>query len=536
MARIKLRNLGQVGYITDVPRESLTPQAFTEVENVTFREGVPQKAMGYLGDVFGAMTFTPLGVLAAQGALDYTWIVMSDTKVYAYYNGALIDITRVSGDYTGGQYDVWTGVWVNGVSVINNQRDVPQFVGTIDNNAKLADLTNWPVNTRCKVLRNFKNYFFAMYITKDFGQGGQTEYPTLIKWSHPADPGNIPPSWDETDPAYLAGEFPLSMTPGELIDGLQLKNAFMLYKSDAVIAMRETGDNDIFRFDPISLKFGIPAPNCVAEVQPGVHVFWNQHGDIMLNNGQTIRSIATGKIKRRLQELLNFGLFSRSFIVTDVRNTEVLFCFPRIDSEYCDYAITWNWEENTFGERELPPSIQAMEGKYDLVLDGSPQWDANDTPWDEETRTWDGVTPNLTANRIISVSPDNQDAYIWSQGYTADGTNMRSMLERRSLPIAGQDSAGNLTLDPSSIKLITRVWPLISASRGGEFEISIGVQDSAVGSTTWQGPFPFNPDVDRYVDVLLEGKYISYRIVSRGEEPWQLDGIDFEIDLNGELF
>jgi hypothetical protein len=531
MPIIKLRNLGSVGLNTDMAPESLNPLAFTLVKNMSFYDQAPQKAKGYTSNAFTALPITPYSLMPAQGPTDYTWVILGLAKAYAFYNGALNDITRVASDYSSSVFIPWTGAWVNGVTFINNGQDVPQFVSTIDGSAKFADLTNWNALNRCRCLRAFKNFVIAMDVTKD-----GTRYPTLFKWSHPADPGGVPPSWDETDAQFLAGEFPLSSTPGRLIDGVALKNSFIVYKSDGIIAVRETGDNDIFRFDSISSKFGVPAVNCVTEFQPGTHAFITQTGDLMINNGQGVRSIASNKVRKLIRGTVDSSSLDRSFCFTDVRNTEVVFCFATQGADWPNFGITWNWEEKTFGQRSFAPISAVGAGKFNIVVAGGEAWDVDGAEWDGDTGSWDGVTENVISNRIIGVSPSDVDSYLLGEGYTADGAITESFVQRKTLPVVGQDIAGNLTLDPRVVKLVTKVWPIIEVDTDEAFIVRIGMQDSASGSITWQTMNDFRPKRDEYLEPFCEGRYVSYHVQNTGTSNWKLVGFDMEIVLNGENF
>lgn len=536
MPIIKMRNLGTVGLNTDIAPESLNPLAFTSVRNMSFHDRLPQKARGYKSDSFGSMPIVPYSLLPAQGPSDYTWVVMGLTEVYAFFNGNLIDITRQDdGDnvpYNASAFLPWTGAWVNGVTFLNNSINTPQFIGEINANDRLQDLTNWPANVTCRCLRAFKNYLIALDVTKDDGQ----RYPTLFKWSHPADPGGVPPTWDETDASFLAGEFPLSATPGRLIEGVSLKNSFIVYKSDGIIAVRETRDNDIFRFDTISTKFGVPAVNCVTEFKPGMHAFISQTGDLMVNNGQGVQSIATNRVRGLINSLVDSGQLDRSFCFTDIRNTEVVFCFVTENADWPNFGITWNWEENNFGTRSFAPISAVGPGKYNLVTQSGEAWNDDSGIWDEDFDSWDGVTANVISNRILAVSPETSESYLLGEGYTADEATTVSYVERRTLPVSGQDLEGNLTIDPHMVKLVTRVWPIIEVDTDETFQVRIGVQDSASGSITWETFNNFRPKQNAFLEPFTEGRYLSYRIQNSGTSNWKLIGFDIEIVNNGVMF
>ena len=63
-------------------------------------------------------------------------------------------------------------------------------------------------------------------------------FTNMVKWSHQADPGTVPASWDETDPALDAGEKTLSDSPGDNITGMQLGEDFIVYKYETCHVMR----------------------------------------------------------------------------------------------------------------------------------------------------------------------------------------------------------------------------------------------------------------------------------------------------------
>src|SRR5258706_476813 len=77
-----------------------------------------------------------------------------------------------------------------------------------------------------KIIRSFGPYLLALNVTK-----GANIYPHMVKWGHPADPGSVPSSWDETDETKDTGEKDLpDVTAGVIQDGLPLQGNFYVYK------------------------------------------------------------------------------------------------------------------------------------------------------------------------------------------------------------------------------------------------------------------------------------------------------------------
>ena len=56
------------------------------------------------------------------------------------------------------------------------------------------------------------------------------EEPRSVKWSTEAFYGNPPSTWDEQDATLEAGEYELSDTPGDFIDGLPLGDPFIILR------------------------------------------------------------------------------------------------------------------------------------------------------------------------------------------------------------------------------------------------------------------------------------------------------------------
>lgn len=131
----------------------------------------------------------------------------------------------------------WTGTSLSGIPILN-VGDTSKYPMTWDLNTanKFVDLANWPANQYCKSLRAFKNYLVALHVKK-----GATIYPFMVKWSSPADPGAVPATWDASDATNDAGETDLAEGGDVIVDGLQLRDCFMIYKESSCWRMDFTG-------------------------------------------------------------------------------------------------------------------------------------------------------------------------------------------------------------------------------------------------------------------------------------------------------
>ena len=203
---IRVPNCGAAGVIKDLSQHELPINAWTDAQNIRFLDGYVNQTYGY-GEVYDSAAVIPHHVLPVVISGARYWIYASLAKIYCVTvtGGAAVhtNITRQTAgadvDYTA-TANGWTSTVLGGVPILNpgNTTDVPQFwdLNTANN---CAALTNWPASTYCKSMRTYRNSLMALNVTKT-----TTNYPYMVKWSHPADPGGVPISWDETDPTMDA--------------------------------------------------------------------------------------------------------------------------------------------------------------------------------------------------------------------------------------------------------------------------------------------------------------------------------------------
>jgi hypothetical protein len=259
---------------------------------------------------------------------------------------------------------------------MTNFRDPPQFWATAGGvyatATKLVELSNWEASADlCKSIKSFKTFLIALNMDRS-----TVPYPKLVKWSNEAASHAPPTSWDEADATKDAGEYELADTPGDIIDGLQLGESFMIYKDDAIYIMNYIGTPFIFSFRLLSPTVGILAKNCVSEFSGG-HFFFGKT-NIYLNNGQTISPLLTDRMRREVFENLDGDNFKRSFTVADYNRNEMLACYPAGGYTYPNRAVIWNWNTNTLTIRDLP-NPSSMGFGVAFVSTTSDAWGAETT-------------------------------------------------------------------------------------------------------------------------------------------------------------
>ena len=374
---VPIENVGQYGIVTDIPPFQLPPNAWSGCNNVRVRNNGIKKCAGFV-EVFASCPIPPNHIFPVADGTSVYWIALGLNKAYVFKNsgGSWTDITRTAGDYTSSEEEGWSSTVIGGVPVMTNFREAPQFwafaSGAYALGTKLAELSNWQNSAYyCKSIKSFKTFLIALNIEKS-----GTPYTKMVKWSNQAASHAPPSSWDETDATKDAGEYELTDTPGDIIDGLQLGESFMIYKDDAIYIMNYIGTPFMFSFRMLSPTVGILAKNCVSEFSGG-HFFFGKT-NIYLNDGQKVTPLLTDRLRREVFDNLDGDNFKKSFTVADYNRNEMLACYPTGGYSYPNKAVIWNWGTGTLTVRDLP-NPTSMGFGVAFVSTDSDEWGAETT-------------------------------------------------------------------------------------------------------------------------------------------------------------
>lgn len=511
------------------------PQAFTFGQNVRLRN---RKVMPLLGAqaltvppafearwvAAGFSATTPLILLAGQG------------KVFTLSGGSYVDITNVGGDYTENAQGRYTLELFDGLPIINNGIEVPQVWSPPLPATKLVDLPNWPAAYRCQSLRSFMSHLIALNVTKT-----STVYPHLVAWSHPAEPGAVPTSWDITDPTLDAGEFTLADTDaGAIVDGIKFGTQFLILKESAVHAMRFVGGVNRFRVDGVTASYGLFAKDSLRAVpaRKGI-VFWVDQTALVAYDGNEFGFPFAGKLEDYFFDALDSTRKNEIFAVVNRAVNELQVFFPTENSRGCEQALVWNYKENTttlrtsvgiaYAAAVIADNLSALISGADLGV-----------PYSEEVLHAEniGFQREVAAGReqiVLEVRPalveDTGEAFVQDVAITHYGQSPQAYVERLSLPVSNY-MRQEYVLDFTRRKIISEVWPHITL---GAVDVEIGVQESQQDTIVWSAPMRFNAG-EKSVKLTrpAAGRFISVRFRQVGTQPFMLTGFDIEVDVLGE--
>lgn len=524
---IDINDLASIGVVQDVEGFELPPEAFTLGLNVRFHDEAVERLAGR-AQVFGTPGVAPHFALPIASSTQTFWLYASLTKIYGYDGSNHTNITRqtasVDVNYTANETRDWNGTLLGGVPILNNGADDPQYWSALSLATKMQKLANWPASTKTKVIRAFGPYLLALFPTK-----GSTEYPHMVKWSHPADPGSVPISWDETDPTVDAGENDLpDVNAGVIQDGLPLAGRFYVYKEASTWRMVPIGGQFIFDFDTFLETSGILAPRCLTITGDGTRQVVATQDDIIVHNGNSAESILDGRFKRYLVNQIDTDNYRNSFMFTNQFQNEIWFCYPESGQTQPNHAIIWNYKEGRKG------AISEAEVNFRNAAVGTIETASADT-WATAVGTWAsylGPWSQSSRRKVVLCATDVTKFLELDSGLANNGSAFNATVQREGLAVVGRKRSGEWIVDYEQRKFVKRLWPKII---GGPVNIRIGVQELVNGSVTWSSAQSFDPGAQIYLDFDVSGRAVALEVSTTANVSWRWLGYKLELMQAGRF-
>ena len=539
------------GINKDLSPYELPPEVWSDGGNINFRRLRTNSSTGYSN----AFTLTdtgiqPLYVQYFTDNVDNFWVYVDEDKVYKTV-GSTADqliqpvLTATDADTT------WSGCNFNGMIVLNNRLNPPLILPETSTSLNTGysevevmpnwavpdsgdpELDIWGIESRCEVMRPYKNYLMAM----DCYDDSQIRYPSMIRWSSPADAGDVPPSWDPYKAGEQAGLYNIADTPGRIVDGLTLGDYFVVYKTDSVWLIDFIGGDSIFRFRKLyGDDTGALSKDCIAEFD-GKHFVLSPTG-AYIHNASSKTEIMEKWVKDKFFDEVDPDKLYNTKVVPDHNNKEVWIYYTSQGSltGWADVALIWNWEIQEWTVKDLSGISHIAQGYVDPTNISVDSWDSDETPpggpdpvpnpgseWNSSTTTWNsgGITFNKGTESLLLAD------YVNSLFYTNDYTEGTSVW----MPKAWVERIGIDFGDDRRFKYITRIVPHIL----GQNPITIKVYTSEVQTPDplLQAQVTYNPLEDEDVDIHVSGRYVGIRFES--DDLWTLTGYTIEWEPTGKF-
>jgi len=567
----QIKILNPDGITKDIsPYESPDDQ-WTDGNNVQFHWGKTHKPHGHK-QALGDLSAEPYWLLPFTTPNDSFWIYPSLTKIYKTDGASDTNITKVftsgvcsitehdnkadcegatpiAGEWTDDSYSAtaaggWNGGVLGGVAILNNGIDVPQMYGS--SLSECVDLTDWNSDWSASIVRPFKQFLVALDMKE-----GSNRYPFRVRWSHPAESGTVPSTWDASDAARDAGYVDLSQTNGFLVDCLPLKDTNIIYKEDSVWGMAYEGGQSIFRFFEIFNDTGILGNRCVKAFDDKHFVVTSN--DVYVHNGHTKESVIDNKMRVELFKSIHPEHYSKTFVAPNYRTDEMWICFVSGSNDtdaFADKAFVWNWRRNSWSIIDLPHvshigwgiidsasgvntwvegvcSITEHDNKADCVgaTPTAGVWTEEEGTWDNDAATWDfrGYNPSLTSMLMSSpdtTTPANSKLYEAEKTNKFDGTVFKSWVEKTGM-----------NLGFPGMKSIKKIVPTITGT--GTVDFYLGTEIKAGAGIAWKGPYKFIPGTHSEIPVRATGSFISIKIETTDDKTWALDKLEIHWTPSG---
>ena len=342
------------GIATDLPDWSAPPDVISQGDNILFRDGIATRAPS-TSAVYDPPSVAPLIARNLQVESTNYWLYCGATASYVVQTSVHTDITHAGTQQSQTDISRLSLELLNNVPVFNNALDEPMYWdGQVTSN--FVDLPGWTAGETCRFLVPHRFHLFAFAIDRAAGY-----FPNEIYWSDAAAPGNVPSAWT---PAATneAGSTSLSDTPGELVSAKNLRSSLAIYKNGSTHLADYIGGEEVFAFRTLFSQAGALTRHSVADIN-GAHLVVTD-GDVVVHDGQTIRSIANKRRRNYLFNALDQDNFANLFTVYYRERNEVWICFPETGSAdgYATRAMVYDVANDSWGDRELSNIAYAATG------------------------------------------------------------------------------------------------------------------------------------------------------------------------------
>jgi hypothetical protein len=511
---LRINDFGSNGLNTDLPAAELPPGFVTDGRNFCVINGNIRTRGGFS---FGSDTPADFKFMYPMDADRDVWILFSDTECYLFDGNSFTDITGAI-PLDPDAYS-WVGTSIGRISVFSSESNYPMYLSDTSGNSTLSDLpydvegsSTWrSVGLVARSIRSVGQFLVAMNITD-----GGTHYPDLIHWSHPADVGGLPNSWDYFRDDRLANRVALGGNGGDIIDGFALRDGMQIYRHNGISTLNLTRDEYVFSIRHLTEIASAANVRSIVEIK-GAH-FVMTNDDIVVNDGNSVQSIVHHKIRRAFIERLNGENIHTAYAMKNPLAKEIWFCIPET-SELCTTAFIYNWRDDSWAVRDLP---SVRHSDFGVVKSESKTWDAWLELWNASTGIWNQGRTSVNDKSVVACSPVSTINLDIEFSNSEGGTEFNTYIYRDNLAIAGHDN----------VTAIQRIYPHISGTQ--EVLIEVGSHDHAYGPIRWKPGVKFRPGIDRKVDIRTTGELHAFRISSTGTEHWKCSGMDIEYALAGK--
>lgn len=541
MPVVPLRDIGNLGVLTDIDPYDLPAAAFSFAKNVRIESNKIER-----GSVFrtvGALQKNPrhLFGFSDKNTNPQLVTVNDDGSVWQWSPSGHTSVTPPS--YTAAVSGLpVTSCAINNIIFINRPDRSPWYRSK-DGTGQFQPLPEgagkWTTGVTAQTIASIKGVLVALNLTKS-----GSKYPNNVLWSDFV-PLDNPPVWDTTlatFPSSSAGENTLAEMTDPITAALALKDRLMIYSRDETWYMDYVGGNDMFKFDRQFDK-GIIGTNCVVEAG-GIHYVLGTN-DIWAHDGVTQKSMAQDQVRRFIFEGMRKSAQDSFFVTHNSEQSEVIFCyvsddkyvrFPSSSGTGCNRAAIYNYASQKWYFADLPyitcatrltvlgqktfaqvtatfkdqgGSFAAQEGETKLqFIMGS----YANTKYNLSCSLKSFSRANASTTTFALDGPANTPAYIYREGLDLD----------------------ELNAELRGYKLCSSLYPQIRMDVEAEpLVFTVGSCDHPNASPIWGNSQTYDNNWTK-LDHNIAGRFLAYKIEQTDFRYFTMSGFDFDLTLLGK--
>lgn len=554
---LPIRDLGAAGVVTDIEPSSMPVQVFTRGKNVRFNDGgvvrgpVFRKVRSDLlthddtlpsGVTLQPTTpaFIPKHVACVSTASGYNtiYIISKNFQFKTYINNTLTYI--ISSQAGNGASDTPFCSTQLADHLYINRKDTRPIVTSTTTVAPsmLANFesTNGAQDWRCSSLRAYGDFLIAMNMSE-----GSSDYHTRVRFSDLTAAGQIPGSWDASDPTTSAGFIDLVDMGTPIVDGLPLGNKFIIYSNDETYMMDFVGGTFIMNTRKLFDDAGIVNLNCVVEAERKHFVM--SADDIYVHDGVTKKSIVDSRIRKYVFNSIDTGNLTSCFVHHNESTNEVYFCYKSLDdmAEYtagdgCNRAAVYNYNNDTWSFMDLPNVVSSTQGNISssttyqnavgsyAVFGGSY---ASQTSGFDQHALFVGLqntTDGISESKLYGLD----DVELGTLSFPLDlEANKEAFIERVGIDL---DQLAPI----SGYKVITGMLPQLSTPNSNKnFSFAFGASDFMSNPPTYETTITFDAATKYRLDSRAAGRYLSYKMTVSDYKDFSFTAFDAEVHVTG---
>jgi len=507
------------GIVGNIPSYLLPINAVEDSLNMRFYQGKAEKTFGY--EKFSSDTV--LDDEKIRHIVDFFMFDGSDKLCFVtdnrlkYYNTTTKLFIDIGAYLTGNTYGVSSTIFNNKLYLTNRNDWVKRYDGTtFDNVPALDDTVADDIEggykyCKAKLIKGFQNFLVLGNTYEDGYDCSQR-----LRWSRYGDPT----LWkNDDDGSGMAGYMDFLEDHDPIIAMELIGNALAVYKRKSIYLVNFVGTPGIFNKTRVINDVGALSGGSIIPFRGGHFFVGNDNfyffdGSNVTPIGDAVKKQFFGKFNMEKKEQV-FGYLLKE-------HSEIWFVYPKIGSDYCNYAYVWNFDNNSWSHREMP----------ECLCMGS-SWQSETITWDDTTKSWGSMDMYWDESAMLYGAPKNLIGT--TEGYIQD-------IKSYVTDFDGEDIDGWIKTklydmnEPTNIKRLQRIQFLISREGDYDLEVVIRAADNVEEEATEYGPYYYDLSTTApvYLDVDISARYFQFVFRTRYKaQPWKLQGFILYYNTRG---